>query len=104
MWSRPRPASGARVAAALRRAPFAQLGVASREAREHELRHDPIARGSLDALAALGLVALALALLGLLLVAVGDLRDERGELLDLEAQGVGAGARSGCTCGCARSR
>ena len=79
----------ARVAAALRRAPFTQLGVASRQAREQGLRHDPIARGSLDALAALGLVALGLALLGLLLVAVGDLRDERGELLDLEAQGSG---------------
>jgi hypothetical protein len=79
----------ARVASALRRAPFAQLGVASRDARERAFRHDPIARGSLDALAALGLVALGLALLGLLLVAVGDLRDERGELLDLEAQGSG---------------
>src|SRR5207248_11415723 len=34
------------------------------------------------------LAALALALVGLLLVVVADLRDERGELFDLEAQGA----------------
>jgi hypothetical protein len=73
----------------LRRPPFAALGVASREATARTLGRDPIARGSLAALAGLGAVALGLALLGLLLVAVGDLRDERGELLDLEAQGSG---------------
>ena len=55
----------ARVAAALRRAPFAQLGVASRDRSRARAPHDPLARGSLDALAALGVVALALALLGL---------------------------------------
>ncbi len=35
-----------------------------------------------------GIVALALSAVGLLLTLVGDLRDESGELFDLEAQGA----------------
>jgi ABC-type antimicrobial peptide transport system permease subunit len=42
-------------------------------------------------LAGAALAALGLALLGLLLVVVSDLRDERGELFDLEAQGAAPG-------------
>src|SRR5215211_1284282 len=53
-----------------------------------DLRSDPLARGALATLAATALVALALALAGLLLGVVGDRRDERGELFDLEAQGA----------------
>ena len=51
-------------------------------------RRDPIAHGTLIALAVAATVALLLALAGILLTVVGDLRDERGELFDLEAQGA----------------
>jgi FtsX-like permease family len=60
----------------------------SRQAVLDDLRSDPLARGALATLAGTALVALALALVGLLLGVVGDLRDERGELFDLEAQGA----------------
>ena len=53
-----------------------------------ELRADPLARGSLLTLAGTAAVALLLALIGLLLSVVGDVRDDRGELFDLEAQGA----------------
>ena len=52
------------------------------------LQADPLARGSLLTLAGTAAVALLLALVGLLLSVVGDVRDERGELFDLEAQGA----------------
>jgi ABC-type antimicrobial peptide transport system permease subunit len=52
------------------------------------LRSDPLARGALLTLAATAAVALFLALVGLLLAVVGDVRDDRGELFDLEAQGA----------------
>ena len=51
-------------------------------------RRDPIAHGTLLALAVAAAVALGLALAGILLTVLGDLRDERGELFDLEAQGA----------------
>ena len=53
-----------------------------------DLRSEPLAHGTLLTLAAAALAALALALVGLLLVVIADLRDERGELFDLEAQGA----------------
>jgi ABC-type antimicrobial peptide transport system permease subunit len=49
---------------------------------------DPLARGTLYTLVGAALVALTLALVGLLLGVVSDIRDERGELFDLEAQGA----------------
>ena len=52
------------------------------------MRSDPLARGALIALTGAALVALALALLGLVLVVSSDLRDESGELFDLETQGA----------------
>jgi hypothetical protein len=63
--------------------------VTSRRAVEDELRSDPLARGSLLVLAAAALVALALSLVGLALTVAVDLRDEAGELFDLETQGMG---------------
>jgi len=51
-------------------------------------RRSTLARGTLYTLVGAAVVALALALLGLLLGVVSDLRDERGELFDLEAQGA----------------
>lgn len=76
------------VAAALRRPPFDALDVTAHDALLADLRSEPLARGTLLTLAAAALAALALALVGLLLVVVSDLRDERGELFDLEAQGA----------------
>jgi len=74
--------------AALRSGPFDALDLQSQAAREQGLRADPLARGTLLTLVAAALVALALAIVGLLLGVVSDLRDERGELFDLEAQGA----------------
>jgi hypothetical protein len=79
------------VAAALRRPPFDALDVQAHDALLADLRSEPLARGTLLTLAAAALAALGLALVGLLLVVVSDLRDERGELFDLEAQGASPG-------------
>ena len=65
-----------------------ELAVASRAATLAQLRADPLARGALLTLAGTAAVALLLALVGLVLSVVGDVRDERGELFDLEAQGA----------------
>jgi ABC-type antimicrobial peptide transport system permease subunit len=62
--------------------------VASQRARERELRIDPLARGAIALLLVTALVGLALAAVGLLLTVAGDLRDDRGALFDLEAQGA----------------
>ena len=77
------------VAAALRRPPLNALEVSGHDALLADLRSEPLARGTLLTLAGAAVAALALALVGLLLVVVSDLRDERGELFDLEAQGAG---------------
>ncbi|MCP9484882.1 MAG: hypothetical protein MSC30_03390 [Gaiellaceae bacterium MAG52_C11] len=78
----------ARLARELERKPYDVLRVVSRRALEAEARQDPIAHGTLLALAISALVALGLALAGILLTVLGDLRDERGELFDLEAEGA----------------
>ena len=65
-----------------------QLTVQSRADTLARLQGDPLARGALLTLAGTAGVALLLALLGLLLSVVGDVRDDRGELFDLEAQGA----------------
>ena len=76
------------LAAALARSPFDVLRVESRAELEASLRDDPLARGTLLTLLAGALVALGLALVGVLLGVLSDVRDERGELDDLEAQGA----------------
>jgi ABC-type antimicrobial peptide transport system permease subunit len=53
-----------------------------------ELRGDPLAHGALLTLAGTALTALLLAVIGLVLGVVSDLRDESGELRDLESQGA----------------
>ena len=78
----------AALAAELGRAPYNVLTVDSRAEIEQSLRNDPLARGTLLTLLAAALVALGLALVGVLLGVVSDVRDERGELEDLEAQGA----------------
>jgi ABC-type antimicrobial peptide transport system permease subunit len=82
------PAEEQAAAAKLARAPFTQLTMQSQAATLAQLQADPLARGSLLTLAGVALVALALALLGLLLTVAGDVRDDRGDLFDLEAQGA----------------
>jgi hypothetical protein len=77
------------VAAALRRPPFSALAVASRAAVERRLAHEPLAHATTLTLAAAALVALVLAAVGLSVAVASELRDERAELFDLEAQGVG---------------
>ena len=76
------------LAATLSRSPYNVLEVESRAELERSLRDDPLARGTLLTLLAAALVALGLALVGVLLGVVSDVRDERGELDDLEAQGA----------------
>lgn len=78
----------AEVDRALAAKPFDVLDVESRHALEADARRDPIAHGTLLALGIAAAVALGLALAGILLTVLGDLRDERGELFDLEAQGA----------------
>jgi hypothetical protein len=82
-------------AAALRRPPFSSLAVASRSETEHRLATDPLAHATGLALGATALVALALAVLGLWVGVLSELRDERSDFYDLEAQGVApAGLRA----------
>jgi len=64
------------------------LDLASRRDLERALASDPLARGLILTLAAAALAALVLAAVGFWLALVSELRDERGELFDLEAQGV----------------
>jgi len=72
----------------LRRDPFDRFAVTSHTELLHELRADPLARGTLAILTATAFAAVVLALIGLLLTVVTDARDESGELFDLRAQGV----------------
>ena len=82
--------ASAGAASLLRREPLDRLDVVSHTERLHELRSDPLARGTLAILSATALAALVLALVGLLLTVATDVRDESGELFDLRAQGVTA--------------
>jgi len=75
----------ARIEPALRRLP---VDLASRRDIERGLESDALARGLTLTLAGAAIVALGLAATGLWLSLVSDLRDERGELFDLEAQGI----------------
>jgi len=77
-----------RVLAALAKPPFAELEHVSQRTTRADLRADPLARGALLTLAGTALTALLLAVVGLVLGLVSDLRDESGELRDLESQGA----------------
>ena len=77
------------VGRALDKPPFAPLVAVSRSQLERVLAADPLARGVTLTLAAAALVAAAFAVLALWLALANELGDSRGELLDLEAQGVG---------------
>jgi hypothetical protein len=83
------PARAAEVRAALGAAAFRFPVVTDRAALAAERSADPLSRSIVWALLVAALAGLALSVLGILLGAVTDLRDELGELADLEAQGVG---------------
>jgi hypothetical protein len=72
----------------LRRPPFEVLAFDSRPARVQALSGDPIARASTVLLRLTAVAALVLALLGLLVAAASDVRDDAKELFELEAQGM----------------
>ena len=74
--------------AALARPPFRGVEAVSRQALLDEARDDPLGHGTLIALDSAAVVALLLAALGLALTVLTDLRDDRGDLYDLEAQGA----------------
>jgi hypothetical protein len=76
----------------LAQSPPTPIRITSRRAVEQELRSDPLARGSLLVLGAAAVLALALSLVGLALTVTVELRDESGELFDLETQGMGPAA------------
>jgi hypothetical protein len=78
----------AEVVAALAQDPFPPLIVRSRPAIEEARANDPFAIGLVWGLAIGAIAGLLLSLVGVLLAAASELRDERGELWELEAQGT----------------
>src|SRR5262249_56282958 len=81
--------SGHAVSSGLASGPFARLDRMSRRTVLAGLEDDPLARAIEYTLGIAALLALATAAVGLWITLVGDLRDERGDFFDLEAQGVG---------------
>ncbi len=88
VWLDVPAARRATVEAAVAQPPFRALATASRVALEEDARRDPLAHGTLFALSGAAIVALVLAALGLALAVRADLRDDSGELYELEAQGA----------------
>jgi hypothetical protein len=83
------PSGGTAAAEAeLTRPPFRGVEAVSRTALLAEARNDPLGHGTLLALVAAAVVALLLAAVGLALTVLSDLRDDEGDLYDLEAQGA----------------
>ncbi len=76
------------VEAAFSERPLDALDTTTRAELEADARRDPLARGTLLALGAAALLALALAAVGLALAVRSDLRDDRGELYEFEALGA----------------
>ena len=91
----------AATAAALARAPFDELQVQSQAETLARLQADPLARGALSRSRARRPSRCCSRCSACCSAVVGDVRDERGELFDLEAQGA-APATSARTCACAR--
>ncbi len=78
----------ARLRAALKSGPLAQLDSSFRVDLDHQLLDAPVARGVLETLIAATALSVVLAVVGLLAALLEGARDERVES-DLEAQGVG---------------
>ncbi len=91
LWLDVAPGAQAGVDTTLARRPFAVVEKETRAALEADARRDPLGHGTLLALAVAALAALVLAAAGLVLAIRADLRDDRGELTDLEAQGATPG-------------
>jgi len=88
LWLDVPPGGTAAAMAALARPPFRGVEAVSRSALLAEARNDPLGHGTLLALDSAAVAALILAALGLALTVLTDLRDDRGDLYDLESQGV----------------
>lgn len=89
MWiGVPDPERLGAVRAALDAAPFRFAQVSARSDLVAERSGDPLSQAIVWTLIVAALAGLVLSIGGLLLGTVTDLRDERGELADLEAQGV----------------
>ncbi len=89
MWiDAPSPERAEEVEAALSRAPFRFADVTVRADLIAARSGDPLSQSIVWALVTAALAGLCLSIGGLILGAVTDLRDERGELADLEVQGV----------------
>jgi hypothetical protein len=84
-----KPHGGQQLASAVGQPPLQGVQATFQSSLEARLRDDPLARAVLRTLAALGIIGSVLALAGLGLTLAADLRDELGELSDLEAQGAG---------------
>jgi hypothetical protein len=89
LWLSVPAGSAHAVDARLASAPFSRLDSTSRRAVLSGLESDPLARAIEYTLGIAALLALVTAAVGLWMTLVGDLRDERGDFFDLEAQGVG---------------
>jgi hypothetical protein len=81
-------AAASSVVERLRRPPFRARALVSRASSEEDLERDALARTTLFALAATALIGIATAVIALLLAVVAALRDEAGELGELEALGI----------------
>lgn len=77
--------------ATLSAAPYDQLSVTLQSDVRDRLASDPVAQGSSWLLAAGALVALLVGAVAVVLLVIGARRDDAGELLALEADGVGPG-------------
>lgn len=91
VWVAVPQAEQAQLAQRLTEAPFDQLTVALRQSREDALRTDPVATGAAGLLTLSAALALAVGLLGLVLLVVAERRDTSGELYTWESAGVGPG-------------
>jgi len=79
---------GDAAAAALRRPPFTRLDVRARSDIQQQLKSDPLAHATAITLASAAIVSLILAVVGFWIALASELRDERSDFFDLEAQGL----------------
>lgn len=88
LWVAAPAASRTSLQRALSNAPYDQLTVALREPIEARLTSDPVARGSRVLLAVIAGLSLLVAAVSLVLLVLGERRDDAGELYAWEADGL----------------
>jgi hypothetical protein len=88
LWLDVPPSRVVAVDGRLRRPPFDVLAVSSQERLEHELRSDPLARGTLAVMLAAAFEALLVAVLGAILLLGVSSGEQQADLDDLEEQGL----------------